>query len=150
MTARTLYDDLLTGADAEHAPITALFAALRDLRAARHAGLAWAEWSEGAFVEDPGAYEAPLRLAADSGTTDLAFPVTYAADGIAVVLGVEVDGTPYLALDTDAPLSVEIEGRTVHLRPGDELPLPDLLAPPAALSARRDDGAPVTLRPRRG
>lgn len=145
MTARALFDDLLNNRDPEMLATTRLFETLRGLRAERRAGLAWASWAEGAFIDPADAEAAPTRLAADSAGVTLDFPVTYRGAHATAVLGLDLDGTPYLALEAGGPLTFAIAGVERTLRAGEEVLLPGLDAPPSALAARDASGVTVAL-----
>jgi hypothetical protein len=149
MSARDLYEQLLdpTTAAPEDQATAALLAELRALRTARREGLAWAEYAEGVWTTDEPDAEvaAPERLAAESAAA-VDFPATYTDGACTLVIGLGLDGTPYLALDA-APsvLTVRVDGASHTLSPDQEIHLHELIAPPRQLQVQYPDGTLVTL-----
>ncbi len=122
--------------------LAAFSRALERVRTERAAGLAQAEFEEGLWVADDGAWlDADLddlALAArDAGELD--FPVRYRAGDLVVLLGLGEDGEPYLLLEQGTAV---VETLGLRLEPGVEVPC-DVDAPPASLVL--DDG--MVLRP---
>lgn len=133
-TDRARYEALLdpTTAPPEDQPLARLAAALRAGLQERQQGLAWAEWLDGAWVSEDqaGEEEDDLRLAA-SDVTALDYPVTYAGAGWTIVVGLDEDAVPYVVLEAGPATQAVVAGLTLHLEPGEEISLPDLLAPPS-------------------
>jgi hypothetical protein len=152
MTGRDTYELMLTaeGLPDDDLQVATFLARLRAARAERRRGLAWAEYEEGLWAAEADIAEevasAPLRLAAESGPP-LDFPATYTDGTWTVVIGLDLDGTPYLALDAGpGPVTIVVDGAAHPLAPGSEARLSELVAPPRTLLLRLADGTEHTLR----
>lgn len=81
---------------------------------------------------------APMALAA-ADAPELSFPQVYEDDLLCIVIGMDDEG-PYVALERGPACTLQLDGQTLALAPGEERPIA-LNAPPERIVLRDGAGA---------